>query len=69
MRATLAITGVILVAVGVVWFLQGSGHLAGSFMTGSAFWEWTGVVAVLGGAAALGWALLGSRARGSAPPS
>ena len=64
MRTTLVIAGVILVAVGVVWFLQGSGHLAGSFMTGSRFWEWTGVAAVVVGLVALARGVFGSRTRG-----
>ena len=63
MRTTLVIVGVILVAVGVVWFLQGSGHLAGSFMTGSRFWEWTGVVAVVAGLVALARGVFRSRTR------
>ena len=64
-RTTLVVAGVILVAVGVVWFLQGSGRLAGSFMTRSGFWEWAGVVAVVAGGASLAWAVFGSRARGA----
>ena len=65
MRTTAVVAGVILIAVGVVWFLQGSGHLAGSFMTGSAFWEWTGVVAAVAGLVALAWGVFGARARGA----
>jgi len=64
-RTTFVIVGVILIAVGVVWFLQGSGHLAGSFMSGSTFWEWTGVVAVILGLAALARGAFGSRASGA----
>jgi len=64
-RTTLVIVGVVLIAVGVVWFLQGSGHLAGSFMSGSSFWEWTGVVAVIAGVAALARGAFGSRASGA----
>jgi hypothetical protein len=63
-RTTLVIVGVILVAVGVVWFLQGSGHLAGSFMSGSRFWEWTGVVAIVAGVIALARGVFWSRTRG-----
>ena len=65
MRVTLVIAGVVLIAVGVVWVLQGSGHLAGSFMTGSRFWEWTGVVALVAGVVALARGLFGSRTRGA----
>jgi len=41
--------GLVLVAVGVVWILQGLDLLKGSFMTGRSFWAWMGAVAVLVG--------------------
>jgi len=40
------VLGVALVATGVVWIVQGLGSLHGSFMTGSPFWAWMGVLAV-----------------------
>jgi hypothetical protein len=44
------IIGVVLVAIGVVWFFQGIGVIHGSFMTGEALWAVIGVAAVfLGG--------------------
>jgi hypothetical protein len=64
MRVTLVIVGLVLIAVGVVWFLQGSGHMTGSVMSGSHFWEWVGVIAVVAGIVALGRGVFGSRARG-----
>jgi hypothetical protein len=39
--------GVLLVTTGTVWIVQGIGVLKGSFMTGQAFWAWTGAIAVL----------------------
>ena len=49
MRWALLVVGALLVAVGVVWVLQGIGTLKGSFMTGSALWGWIGAVCVLFG--------------------
>lgn len=44
------IIGVVLIAIGLVWFFQGIGVLKGSFMTGEALWAVIGVIAVfLGG--------------------
>ncbi len=40
------IVGVLLEAVGVIWILQGSGLLPGSFMTGQVFWAYMGIAAV-----------------------
>lgn len=37
----------ILLLVGVVWFVQGIGVLHGSFMTGQAFWAIMGVLFVI----------------------
>ena len=47
MRTAMLIAGLVLVAVGAVWILQGAGVLKGSFMTGSAFWAWMGALSVL----------------------
>jgi len=44
------IIGIVLVAIGVVWFFQGIGVIHGSFMTGEVLWAVIGAVAVfLGG--------------------
>jgi hypothetical protein len=45
--------GVVLAAVGVVWFGQGIGTIHGSFMTGEAIWAVLGVVALFLGASLL----------------
>ena len=39
--------GAALIATGIVWIMQGTGHLKGSFMTGQALWGWMGAAAVL----------------------
>jgi hypothetical protein len=41
------VSGLILVAVGIVWILQGLDLLKGSFMSGHSFWAWMGALAVL----------------------
>jgi len=38
------VLGALLIAIGVVWFFQGIGSLAGSPMTGVSFWAFAGVV-------------------------
>ena len=41
--------GVLLILMGMVWTLQGLGYLAGSVMTGVAFWAIIGpIVAIIG---------------------
>ena len=47
------IIGIVLVAIGVVWFFQGIGVIEGSFMTGEAVWAVIGVVCVVAGLALL----------------
>jgi len=53
MRRGWLIAGAVLIALGVVWVLQGLDVLKGSFMSGSAFWAWMGAVAILAGLPAL----------------
>ena len=36
------VVGILLMAIGVVWFFQGIGSLAGSPMTGVSFWSFAG---------------------------
>jgi hypothetical protein len=48
MRAV-RIVGLIMMAIGAIWFLQGIGMLGGSFMTGQSRWTVIGAItAVLG---------------------
>ena len=49
MRWTFALLGVVLIAVGAVWILQGANVLPGSFMTGRRLWLWIGIACVLVG--------------------
>ncbi len=59
-KALLIGVGALLIAVGVVWTLQGLGYLAGSVMTGVTIWAVIGpVVAVIG----LATAVMGVRGR------
>lgn len=45
------VSGVILVALGVVWTLQGLDVLGGSAMSGSMLWAVVGPIVLLGGVA------------------
>lgn len=47
------VIGVLLIAIGGVWTIQGYGTLKGSFMTGSPVWMWIGLACVAAGAALL----------------
>jgi hypothetical protein len=51
MRWTLVVVGGLLILVGGVWMLQGSGAISGSFMSGSSLWFVIGLVCVLAGIA------------------
>lgn len=60
------VLGVVLVLVGLVWFLQGVGVLGGSVMSGVTLWAVVGpAVALLG----VSLALSGRGGRGGRPPS
>jgi len=45
MRIIANILGVLLIAMGVIWILQGVNILPGSFMTGQTAWAWRGAAA------------------------
>jgi hypothetical protein len=53
MRIVLNVVGVLLVLVGLGWFLQGINVLPGSFMTGQIRWAIYGGIAAIAGAALL----------------
>jgi hypothetical protein len=59
-KVTLLVLGVLLIAIGVVWFFQGIGSLAGSPMTGVSFWAFAGGVSFVIGLVVL---ILGLRKR------
>jgi hypothetical protein len=42
MRIFLNILGACLIALGIIWILQGVNILPGSFMTGQMVWAWRG---------------------------
>lgn len=50
MRITRRFTGILLIIMGGIWFLQGINVLPGSFMTGQIQWAVYGGIAVLAGA-------------------
>ncbi len=53
MRWVLRIIGVLLALMGGGWMLQGLSLLPGTFMVGSTFWVWTGLLTLLVGLALL----------------
>ena len=53
MKYALRTIGVVLMLMGVIWFLQGVNILPGSFMTGQIQWAYYGGVAVIVGAGLL----------------
>ena len=53
MKTALRILALLLIAAGIVWFLQGINVLPGSFMTGQIRWAWRGGVAAACGVALL----------------
>ena len=55
MRLTYLIIGILLLLVGLVWFLQGINILPGSFMTGQTQWAVYGVIAMLAGVGVLAY--------------
>ncbi|MDY0909381.1 hypothetical protein [Microbacterium sp. CFBP9034] len=60
----LVIVGVILVAIGVVWTLQGFNILGGSPMSGSSLWAIIGPIVLLIGLALIVAAVVARRRRG-----
>jgi hypothetical protein len=46
MRVAIRIVAVLLIAIGLIWFLQGINVLPGSFMTGQIRWAVYGGIAV-----------------------
>jgi hypothetical protein len=46
-RRVFSIVGIVLAFFGLIWFLQGADFLPGSVMTGSQFWEVTGLLTVV----------------------
>jgi hypothetical protein len=49
MRYALVIIGVIMIAIGAVWILQGTGMLPGSVMSGQQMWAIIGAVVLIVG--------------------
>lgn len=49
MRIVMVVAGVVLMALGLIWFLQGINVLPGSFMTGQMQWAVYGAIAFVVG--------------------
>ena len=49
------IVGVVLVAMGCVWFFQGIGVIGGSFMTNNSTWVLIGAIVAIAGIALIAW--------------
>jgi hypothetical protein len=49
MRIVLTVVGLLLLCIGVIWFLQGINVLPGSFMTGQVKWAVNGGIAAVVG--------------------
>ena len=64
MRIFLSIMAVLLILVGVVWFLQGINIIPGSFMTGQSQWAIYGGIAFVAG---IGLLVLANRKKASKP--
>jgi hypothetical protein len=56
MRMMRFVLALIVLAIGLLWSLQGLGLVHGSFMTGQRQWLYIGLVTMLVGALGLGWA-------------
>ncbi len=54
MRFALVIIGILMIAIGVVWILQGTGMLPGSVMSGQQMWAIIGAVVLVVGVIVLG---------------
>ncbi len=49
MRIVVRVLAILLIAVGIIWILQGINVLPGSFMTGQIQWAWRGAIAAVVG--------------------
>lgn len=56
MRLIRNLLALIVLAIGVLWSLQGLGYVRGSFMTDQTQWFYIGIVTTLVGLVGLGWA-------------
>jgi LPXTG-motif cell wall-anchored protein len=64
MRIFLTIIAVLLILIGVVWFLQGINVISGSMMTGQSQWAIYGGIAAVAG---IGLIVFANRKRASLP--
>ena len=52
----LVYVSLLIIAIGIVWVLQGAGYLGGSFMTGETRWLYIGIATAIAGAVLLAFA-------------
>jgi LPXTG-motif cell wall-anchored protein len=64
MKIVLNIIAVLLILVGIVWFLQGINVIGGSVMTGQSQWAIIGGIAFIAG---IGLVIFGNRKKSTAP--
>lgn len=64
MKIVLNIIAVLLILVGIVWFLQGINVIGGSVMTGQSQWAIIGGIAFIAG---IGLLIFGNRKKSAAP--
>ena len=57
-RLSLGVVGIIVIALGVIWTLQGSDVLGGSTMSGHAQWTLIGLALVVAGLGLVGFAAI-----------
>ncbi|MCC6983458.1 MAG: hypothetical protein IT535_09325 [Bauldia sp.] len=55
MKLLANVIAVLATLVGMLWVLQGTNIVRGSFMSGQSLWLYIGIALVIGGAAALWW--------------
>ena len=55
MKLVLSVVGVLMVALGAIWILQGVGFLPGSFMTGQVQWAVYGCIVAVAGVVVVFW--------------
>jgi hypothetical protein len=63
-RLSLGVVGIIVIALGVIWTLQGSDVLGGSTMSGHPQWTLIGLALVVAGLGLVGFAAIRKGPRG-----
>jgi hypothetical protein len=56
MKNLIQVIGILIVLAGLIWFLQGTNILPGSYMTGQIQWAINGAIAIVVGVGLVLWA-------------